>query len=254
METIEQLNISYFDWLRDNTVIRHLNGGWSEITTPFLDRHNDCLQIYIKHGENGYKMTDDGYIISDLRSCGCDIDSPKRQNVLNEMLCDYHVKLNNGKIETFCDKNNFAQRKHNLVQAMLAVNDMFYLASSHITGLFFDDVAGWLDSIKVRYLSKFLLPGKSGFSYHFFGAIPKSDTQPERIIQPINHPDRNAVQKLLFEWNDAKELRDTDSVLFPILNDSEKATHQPIVDAFASYGIACITWSNRKQAEAVLSS
>ena len=45
---IKELNSQYFDWLRDNTILREINDDWTEITTPFLDRHNDCLQIYVK--------------------------------------------------------------------------------------------------------------------------------------------------------------------------------------------------------------
>ena len=33
---------SYIQWIRDNTVIKSIKEGQScEITTPFLDRHND---------------------------------------------------------------------------------------------------------------------------------------------------------------------------------------------------------------------
>ena len=43
-------------------------------------------------------------------------------------------------------ENNFSLRKHSLIQAMLAVNDLFYLASPIITSLFREDVEAWLNS------------------------------------------------------------------------------------------------------------
>ena len=45
---IDVLIENYFEWLKDNTSTKLINDTWSEITTPYLDRHNDCLQIYAK--------------------------------------------------------------------------------------------------------------------------------------------------------------------------------------------------------------
>jgi hypothetical protein len=254
VKSIQKITDEYFNWLRDKTVIRNLNGGWDEITTPFLDRHNDCLQIYVKREKNSFVLTDDGYIISDLRLSGCDIDSPKRKSLLQELLSGYGVKCNNSRLETTSNQSDFPTRKHNLVQAMLAVNDMFYLAAPHVASLFTDDISSWFESLNIRYTPNIIFTGKSGFSHHFFGVIPKSKNQPERIVQPVNNPDRNSIQKVIFEWNDTKELRRIDSILYPILNDIEKTTRQEITSAFASYGIQCISWSLRENFKDLLAS
>ena len=42
---IEKLLNDYRAWLKDRTTLREINGTWVEITTPYLDRHNDALQI-----------------------------------------------------------------------------------------------------------------------------------------------------------------------------------------------------------------
>ena len=60
----------YLFWLKDKTALREVGEKWVEITTPHLDRHNDCLQIYVKKDDKGYLLTDDGYIISDLKMSG----------------------------------------------------------------------------------------------------------------------------------------------------------------------------------------
>ena len=44
-EEIQSLLDRYWGWLRDKTTIRQMH-DWVEITTPYLDRHNDRLQIY----------------------------------------------------------------------------------------------------------------------------------------------------------------------------------------------------------------
>jgi hypothetical protein len=51
---------SYLKWLRDRTALREA-GDWLEVTTPFLDRHNDYIQIFVQKNGDCYQLTDDGY-------------------------------------------------------------------------------------------------------------------------------------------------------------------------------------------------
>ena len=69
---IEQLLSQYRAWLKDKTAVREINGAWVEITTPYLDRHNDALQIYAKREDTGYVLTDDSYTVHDLEASGCE--------------------------------------------------------------------------------------------------------------------------------------------------------------------------------------
>lgn len=45
VEEIRGLLAEYRDWLQDKTILQKVNDDLVEITTPHLDRHNDCLQI-----------------------------------------------------------------------------------------------------------------------------------------------------------------------------------------------------------------
>ena len=254
IDEIKTLNEQYFNWLRDKTVLREVCDNWTEITTPFLDRHNDCLQIYVKPEKNNVSLSDDGYIVSDLRMYGCDIDSPKRKSILQEMLNGFGIKLVEGRLEAHGNRKEFPQLKHNLVQAMLSVDDMFYLSSPHVASLFSDDAASWLDASEIRFTPKIKFVGKSGFSYNFFAAIPKSSKSPERIVQPINNPDKNSVQRLIFEWDDIKETRWPGSVIYPILNDSKSSINPTILSALEKYGINGILWSEREKHKNLLAS
>ncbi len=47
-QEIERLLNDYRAWLKDRTTLREVNGAWVEIRTPYLDRHNDALQIYVR--------------------------------------------------------------------------------------------------------------------------------------------------------------------------------------------------------------
>ncbi len=133
---IEKLMDDYRMWLKDKTTLRQTNGEWVEITTPYLDRHNDALQIYARRENGGFVLTDDSYIIHDLEASGCNLNTDKRKDLLRMTLNGFGVKLNNDAIEVLATAESFPLRKHNLIQAMLAVNDLFYLAKPVVESLF----------------------------------------------------------------------------------------------------------------------
>jgi len=41
---VQALLDKYIAWLKDKNILREVK-DWVEITTPYLDRHNDYLQI-----------------------------------------------------------------------------------------------------------------------------------------------------------------------------------------------------------------
>ena len=129
IDEMQSLLDGYWRWLRDQTSLREVR-DYIEITTPFLDRHNDFLQIYARCHDGGFILTDDGYTFADLEQSGCMIDSPKWHDLLRTILSRLGVQINEStkELEVRASTSNFALRKHNLVQAMLAVNDLFYLA------------------------------------------------------------------------------------------------------------------------------
>jgi hypothetical protein len=245
---IQALIEKYVAWLKHKTILRQLDDS-VEITTPYLDRHNDYLQIYAKRDNGGFLLTDDGYIMADLEQSGCPLDSEKRQALLKMTLNGFGVKLNHDHMETRASADNFALRKHNLVQAMLAVNDLFYLAAPIVTSLFFEDVVTWLDVSEIRYTPKVKFTGKSGYDHLFDFVIPKSQRKPERIIRAINRPNKDTAESLVFSWIDTKEVRPADSHAYAFLNDTEGPVPQGVVDALRSYDVASVPWSQREQAK-----
>ncbi len=130
---------------------------------------------------------------------------------------------------------------------MLAVNDLFYLASPVIASLFHEDVAAWLDGANIRYTPSVKFSGKSGYDHRFDFVIPKSTNQPERVLRAINRPSRNTAQRAVFSWIDTKEVRSPDSRAFAILNDSEQSISENILESMRQYDVNPILWSNRKE-------
>lgn len=251
---IDALIENYFNWLKDNTSTKLVNDTWSEITTPYLDRHNDCLQIYAKKEDNNIILTDDGYIINDLESSGCFLDSPRRIEILNTTLRGFGVSRDNNQLIVNTSIDNFPQKKHDLIQAMLAVNDLFYLSKPQIQNLFLDDVVSWFDENDIRYVQKAKFTGKSGFDNMFDFSIPKSKKYSERLVQTITNPTKDNSLNLVFKWLDTKDERPTESVLYALLNDTDKAITSQVNEAFSNYGINVMPWSEKENFKELLAS
>ena len=244
IQEIQKLLEDYTAWLKDKTQLRQVE-QWVEITTPYLDRHNDCIQIYARKSNGGYTLTDDGYTISDLEQSGCKLNSPKRQDLLKMTLNGFGVQMVDQRLEVHASPDNFALRKHNLVQAILAVNDMFHLAVPVVASLFYEDVVAWLDLHDIRYTPKVKFMGKTGYDHLFDFVIPKSRKQPERILHAISRPSRDTAQSLAFSWIDTREVRSPESRAYAFLNDSEREASPSVTEALENYGVRSVRWSRR---------
>ena len=247
IDEVQRLVDQYWNWLQEQTTIREV-GNHVEITTPYLDRHNDCFQMYAGRHEDGFILTDDGYVLNDLAQAGVDATSGKRGLLLEETLNGFGVREVAGALQVEASPEDFGLRKHNLLQAMLAVSDMFYLASPTVENLFHEDVIAWLDTSSIRYTPNVKLSGKSGFDHKFDFVIPKSPDQPERVCRSINRPDRNAAQTMVFAWEDTKEARDPNAVAYAILNDADRSVSRFVDKALESYDVRPVRWSTRGEA------
>jgi len=111
---------AYIEWLRQNISIKEINGMY-EITTPFLDRHNDHLQIYVKKSDGWLILTDNGQTITNLRLSGFEITPEKRQ-ILNSNLKSFGIQLIDEELVAKATPEDFPQKKHNLIQAILYIS------------------------------------------------------------------------------------------------------------------------------------
>lgn len=247
IDQVQELLDQYWAWLKDKTKLREVGGEWVEITTPHLDRHNDYLQIYARRQNGTLVLTDDGYIIGDLHRSGCRLDSPKRQALLNMTIAGFGVHLIDGRLEVHAAPDNFAMRKHNLLQAMLAVNDLFFLSIPMVASLFYEDVIAWLDASDIRYTPNVKFTGKSGYDHLFDFVIPKSRRQPERILHTITRPSKDTAEAAAFKWIDTRDVRSPDSRAYALLNDQEQRVPQGVLDALSNYDIRPMVWSAREE-------
>ena len=127
----QKLIDQYVGWLRQGLSVENVSEA-CELTTPFLDRHNDHLQVYATRRNGSIILSDDGYILSDLRTSGLEVDTPKRKMVLESVLNGLGVRNENGQLLVEASMPNLGQRLHSLVQAMLAVNDLFVMGQPRV--------------------------------------------------------------------------------------------------------------------------
>lgn len=246
MEHVQKLIDDYIKWVKDKTQLKQIDKDWVVITTPYLDRHNDCLQLYARKEGNGYILSDDKYIISDLVNSGCDLTTPKRQELLKTTLAGFGVQVDGEQLVIKATAETFSLKKHNIIQAMLAVNDLFFLSSPMVASLFSEDVTSWLDLAEIRYSPKIKFTGKTGYDHMFDFVIPKSKQKPERIIQALNNPQKETAEALVFKWLDTKETRPPESMLYAFLNDSNFTVSQTVIDALRNYDAIPVVWSRRE--------
>lgn len=244
----DDLKQAYLKWLAERIKLRDLNDV-IEITTPMIDRHNDFLQIYVTKSGDMLRLTDDGYVIGDLLMSGVDVQSsPNRRRLLMTILKSFGVNLSSHD-ELYIDSrlDDFPKRKHMLLQAMLAVNDMFFTSRTTVSEIFYEDVENYLIMNEIRYTDNVVFSGKSGFTHRFDFVIPRSKHAPERIIQAVNTPNKNSIQNVIFTWDDTKESRKPDSTLYAFLNDADHSVSSDLITALEKYEVRPVLWSQRNQ-------
>lgn len=243
----DQLHIlikEYWAWLKQETDLRE-GDGFIEITTPFLDHHNDHIQIYAKKHNGGWLLTDDGYTIRDLLASGCDISTERRQELLLTVTRRLGIDLSGDELIVHTNQSDFARKKHSLIQAIIGVGDLFHTASSTVINIFIEEVQQWLSNLDIRFTESVKFTGKSGYDHHFDFVIPPSRLAPERVVKVINRPDRASVERLIMAWNDTRDVRPPNSRAVAILNDAIKEPNYSAIEALSSYDVKPIPWSAR---------
>jgi hypothetical protein len=242
----QQLIDGYINWLKQGFILGE-GRDHCEITTPFLDRHNDAIQIYVDEKNGAFVLSDDGYTISDLRSTGFEFTTPKRKALLTSILNGFGVKYEDNELLTTATRSDFAQKKHNLVQAILAINDLFALSEPHILSFFKEDVRNFLEQHEIQKFQDFKLTGKSGFDHKFDFALPKTRSKPERVLEAVNLLSKDQAISLAWAVSDVKAVREEPLDVLVFINDIVNPAAPDNVTALQAYDIKTLFWSNRDQ-------
>lgn len=244
---------NYLAWLKANMTQTKLENGLIEVTTPFLDRHNDYTQLYFKkESDSTYIVTDMGYTVTDLIMSGVDITTDRRKAIFNQILLRLGIQYNKAENELFikCDKSKLPVAQHALMQGMLDVNDMFYLATRTVRSLFYEEVSKFFDENEIFYSRNINLSGKSGLQHSFDFLLQRNKKHPERFIRLLNTPTRSSTERLLFAWEDVSAARNavTDTSKFIIfVNDTKDKVGNNLLASIKNYDACAIQWSEREE-------
>lgn len=242
---------NYLAWLKENMTQTKLDNGLIEVTTPFLDRNNDYTQIYFrKETDSTYTVTDLGYTVTDLMLSGVDITTDRRKGIFKQILARLGIQYDKREQALFikCDKSKLPVAQHILMQGMLDVNDMFYLATRTVKSLFYDEVCKFFDENEIFYSKDISIVGKSGLNHSFDFLLQRNKRNPERFIRLLNVPSRSNIERLLFAWEDVNSARNfvADTSRFIIIINDNKKIGDNLLESINNYDACPLKWSKRE--------
>lgn len=249
IDVLKQQVQEYSNWLMSHIKTRSIDSNWGAIEVPFFDRHNDALQIYVRQTNDGFDLTDDGYIIQDLQDSGCDIHTEHRMQLLQETVNGYSIAVqSDDALFVHTTAERFRQRMHDLILSMLAVNDLYYLTTHHVKSVFFDDVITWFDEKDIRFSTQVRIEGKSGIDHRIPMLIPHSKKAPERFIHTTNTLTIDRAKDIIFSLEDIREVRDIPQAAYVFIYEGmkQKTSSSDALEALNRYHIRPVFWEERQ--------
>ncbi|MDR2971076.1 MAG: DUF1828 domain-containing protein [Bacteroidales bacterium] len=244
---IQKMISDYTAWLRKEITTAAF-GEYAELTTPYMDRFNDYLQIYVKQDANGIiTLTDDGYIVGNLISSGMKFNKgSSRRKALDKIAMNFNVSIVDEAITTTASVHNFPQKKHMMVQAMLAVDDLYVASPENIKELFLEDVETYFNANEIYFSKDLSLLGKSGTLHNYDFHFQRTREKPQRFCKGFNRLNRSKRDSTLFSWIDTLEKREDAGELIVIYNDDNAVTDE-VLAGFGNYGIKTVPFSEREE-------
>lgn len=240
----------YTEWLRQKYHINNLENA-DEIITPFTNNINDRIRLYIEKLSNGnLRLSDDGNTLNELEMNGLDLNSETRKKIFNTILINFKVEMDGDVLFVIADEKNFPVKKHNLMQAILRINDMLMLKRNTIVQLFNEEVSDFLYEKEVIGTPELKLVGASGLEYQIDYTIGRTKTRPEIIVQFVNTPSFSNITTQSFIYDDISQKRrtkDKDIKLSLIVNDLENKVSKKGIAAAESKNIDILRWSNKDE-------
>lgn len=132
-----------------------------------------------------------------------------------------------------------------MLQAMLAVTDLFYAAAPEVRTFFHADVRSWLDEARVRHVADGLYAGQSGYTHTLDCVVPGFDDKPERMLMSMNSHDEQGVRNFIVICADVIGAQER-AKPYAVLNDTHAAVEEREIDALRKHEITPVLRSRRK--------
>lgn len=226
---------------------KNLDSGRCVIDTPFLDRRNDCLQVAVERRDGKLFLHDDGDTFDELWFDGIDFKSQEHRDHLKVTLNGLGVCCDDRKLFVKVPESKAGEGLHSLIQAMLAVEDMYLLARPHLRWTqFSDEVSEYLESKGVRFSPRVILKGKSGSDHAVDCLVPRSREVPERIVMSIDAPNNRAIDYCSHMFGDIREARGKGLQAIAVLNDTDKKAKDRFIKTLKSNQVVPALWSDKE--------
>src|SRR5690625_3696520 len=75
---IKELKKTYFEWVKKSLSLSEFK-DFIEIETPFLDMHNDHINLLFIRADEEFLLSDDGYILNELEMLNLSVTSTERR-------------------------------------------------------------------------------------------------------------------------------------------------------------------------------
>ncbi len=179
---------------------------------------------------------------------GVKLDTPKRDKIFKSTLNGYGVRLGeNNDLYIEANLSNVGQKKHNLLQAIISVNDLYTLSTENIISLFKEDVENYFLTKDIIYSKDIKITGKSGFDHNIDFIISATKRKPERLIRAINNPKKDAVLSAIMAFSDIQAIREQKTDNMIIYNDIINPPSTDVLNAMKMYQIVDIPWSRKDE-------
>ena len=123
---MQEIINNYLDWFKSSTIITPIESADKEtvkVSTMFLDSHNDGIEFYIqKINDNYIALTDDGWYLQDLESCGLDLNSSRITEQINWYRNSLNFDIVKGEILSVVRLDeNIPLKIHAYIQALILI-------------------------------------------------------------------------------------------------------------------------------------
>lgn len=123
---MQEIINNYLDWFKSSTIITPIESADKEtikVSTMFLDSHNDGIEFYIQKIDDNYiALTDDGWYLQDLESCGLDLNSSRITEQINWYRNSLNFDIVKGEILSVVRLDeNVPLKIHAYIQALILI-------------------------------------------------------------------------------------------------------------------------------------
>ena len=123
---MQEIINNYLDWFKSSTIITPIESADKEtvkVSTMFLDSHNDGIEFYIyRLTDDLVVLTDDGWYLQDLASCGLDLNSSRITEQINWYRNSLNFDIVKGEILSVVRLDeNIPLKIHAYIQALILI-------------------------------------------------------------------------------------------------------------------------------------